>query len=103
MSTVFGDYSRLFRFFYVADFIGSKLLSISAFSSIVKRFVFGEKAVVSDVGRKRKREDGESDSSFLAETESIYHLFSELNNSRNDMFKAFHILLWTVEIQWHQF
>lgn len=93
MSGVFGDYSRLFRLFHVADFVGTTFFSTSSFSSVVKRFVFGDNAevpVVRDVGRKRKRDDSDIDSLFAAEASSLFHLFPKLKETSEEVFHMFH-------------
>ena len=93
MATVFGDYSRLFRLFYVKEFAGINAFSLNSFVSTVKRFIFNEKAediVEEKVGRKRKLSADDSASSFVAEVESAVHLFPVLNSRNVEVFKEFH-------------
>lgn len=90
---IFGDYSRLFRLFYVREFAGNNAFSLNSFVSTMKRFVFDEKAedvIEKKFGCKRKLPANDSTSSFAAEVESALHLFPVLNSRSAEVFREFH-------------
>lgn len=90
---IFGDYSRLFRLFYVREFAGNNAFSLNSFVSTMKRFVFDEKAedvIEKKFGCKRKLPANDSTSSFAAEVESALYLFPVLNSRSAEVFREFH-------------
>ena len=70
------DRLRLFRLFSVISFVGRSFLKLFGFTSVVKRFVCGEKEEI--VGGKRKLDRDEA--GFVGEVESLLYLFPELGN-----------------------
>ena len=72
------DRMRLFRFLSVINFVGLSFLKLCSFTSVVKRYVCGEKEEVV-VDGKRKRLEGE-DASFASEVERFIYLFPEFGN-----------------------
>ena len=67
------DRMRLFRFLSAIHFVGTSFLKLCCFTSVVKRYVCGEKEEIV-VDGKRKRLDGE-DESFAREVEGVFYLF----------------------------
>ena len=72
------DCLRLFRFLSVIHFVGTSFLSLCSFTSVVKRYVCGEKEHIVGDG-KRKQLDGE-DESFAREVEGFFYLFPEFGD-----------------------
>ena len=75
MAGFLADRMRLFRFLSVINFVGTSFLKLCSFTSVVKRFVCGEKEEIV-VDGKRKRLDGE-DASFARVVEGFFYLFPE--------------------------
>ena len=74
------DRMCLFRFFLfvIHIFVGTSFLRLCSFTSVVKRYVCGEKEYIV-VDGKRKRLDGE-DESFAREVEGFFYLFREFGD-----------------------
>ena len=90
---IFGDYSCLFRLFYVREFAANNAFSLNSFFSTMKSFVFDGKAedvIEKKIGCKRKLPANDSTSSFAAEVESALHLFPVLNRRSAEVFREFH-------------
>ena len=64
---------RLFRILSVIHFVGTSFLKLCCFTSVVKRYVCGEKEEIV-VDGKRRRLDGE-DESIAREVEGFLYLF----------------------------
>ena len=77
----FEDCSRLFCFLSVIHFVGSSVLKLCSFMSVVKKFVCGEKEEIVD--GKRKRLDGE-EACFAGEVESLLYIFPEFGDVERD-------------------
>ena len=73
------DCMRLFRFLSVIHFVGTSFLKLCCFTSVVKRYVCGEKEEIV-VDGKRKWLDGE-DESFAHEVEGFFICFLGLGIS----------------------
>ena len=70
------DYNRLIRFLSVLYFVGRSFLKSSTLTSVVKRYVFGEKEVVlrgKEVVKKRKNFEGEDE--FVGNRGVFFYLF----------------------------
>ena len=65
------DHMRLFRFSSDLNFVRRSFFKLSALTSVVKRYVCGEKEVT--VSGKRKNLDG--DEIFVGESESLFYLY----------------------------
>lgn len=91
MAGVFGDYCRLFRLFHVINIVGASVVSISAFASIIRKFVWGDNPET-EINSKKKETDSfnEEESMFLAETDSLLDLFPEVRKGSSEVFKLFH-------------
>ena len=76
MAGMLDDRLRLFRLFSVISFVGRSFLKLFGFTSVVKRFVCGEKEEI--VGGKRKFDRDEA--GFVGKVESLLYLFPELGN-----------------------
>lgn len=81
------DRMRLFRFLSVIHFVGNSFLKLCSFTSVVKKYVCGEKEQIVLDG-KRKRMDGE-DETFAREVEGFFYLFPEFGDVERG-FSDFH-------------
>ena len=77
MAGVLEDGMRLYRVLSVVHFVGRSFLKLFSFTSVVKRYVCGEKEEL--IGAKWKRLDGE-EASFVGEVNSLFYLFPEMND-----------------------
>ena len=66
---------HLFRFLSVVHFVGTSFLKLCSFTSVVKRYVCGEKEEIVLDG-KGKRLDGDC-KSFARKVEGFFYLFPE--------------------------
>jgi len=78
MADFFEDRMRLFRFLSVVHFVRTGFLKLCSFTSVVKRYVCGEKEAVVPDG-KAKRLDGE-DGISAREAEGFFYLFPEVGD-----------------------
>ena len=78
MADFLDDLMRLFRFLPVIHFIGTSFLKLCSFTSVVKRYVCGEKEQIV-LDEKRKQLDGNY-KSFAREVEGFFYLFPEFGD-----------------------
>lgn len=92
MVGLFGDYSRLFRLFHVINIVGARVVSISTFASVIRKFVWGDNPENEVNSKKRKKTDSfdEKESMFVAETDSLLDLFPEIRKEGSEVFNSFH-------------
>ena len=87
MGSVLKDFTALSRLIFAINTVGHVFVSLTKFSSVVKRFVYGEcpeEAGFNDKG------DIEVSRSFAAETASLMEICPSLKESKNQDFKKFH-------------
>lgn len=87
MGSVFNDYTLLSRLIFAINTVGHIFLSLTQFTSVVKRFVYGQNPEEANFNDPTHIEESKT---FAAETESLLEICPSLKETNNPDFKKFH-------------